>query len=378
MILSERNHLSESSNFIHAGVLGGAIGGLIMAFVMIIVKWIFGFGNIPITITSVKILFVGIASGGLTGWVFSYYVKTSNRLNLNFTGRVLAKISVFIAGFIIVTLTHQLAAKDALHKINTYMRFDETGQVYYGGGPLGEPSFEMIACGLLGSVFFLFLANGLSRMRSPNDKVLSYIISYSALIGMLAWSSVYILYEIMLNFGIIQFNVAPFGTRAYFVTNFTNPARIFIYVIIAIIYDVAMITTISKMVKPENNELQPRDQEFLDRIDRIIEEEMSDHNFGPTRLAERIYLSKEHLNRRINKLTGQSTTVYIRSVKLYHAANLLEQGYGNVSQVADRVGFSDINYFSRCFKELFKVSPKEYPKHPTSHTNHGLSSFDLE
>jgi len=53
-----------------------------------------------------------------------------------------------------------------------------------------------------------------------------------------------------------------------------------------------------------------------------------------------------------------------RTIRLRRAAKLFEQNYGNVAQVAYEVGFNNLSYFAKCFKELFKVAPSDYSKSP--------------
>ena len=48
--------------------------------------------------------------------------------------------------------------------------------------------------------------------------------------------------------------------------------------------------------------------------------------------------------------------------KVQRAKQLLDSGYGNISEIAYSVGFNNAKYFSTCFKAKFNVTPSEYLK----------------
>ena len=73
-------------------------------------------------------------------------------------------------------------------------------------------------------------------------------------------------------------------------------------------------------------------------------------------------ISPTNLYRKIKALTGQTATEFIRNIRLKRAAQLLKNEHLNVSEVMYMVGFTHHSYFTRCFKELFGVSPKSYSK----------------
>jgi AraC-like DNA-binding protein len=57
---------------------------------------------------------------------------------------------------------------------------------------------------------------------------------------------------------------------------------------------------------------------------------------------------------------GLSANELIRKLRLQKAEQLLQQKWEPVSQVAYEVGFSNLSYFSKVFKDEFGVLPSEY------------------
>jgi signal transduction histidine kinase/ligand-binding sensor domain-containing protein/DNA-binding response OmpR family regulator len=102
------------------------------------------------------------------------------------------------------------------------------------------------------------------------------------------------------------------------------------------------------------------DREFMKELKQAIEKNLGDMDFGVDELANSLYMSRTHLNRKVKALTGESTNRFIQSYRLKRAAQLLKDKFGNVTEVAFHVGFSSSNYFTRCFKEKFHQLPHNY------------------
>jgi DNA-binding response OmpR family regulator len=102
------------------------------------------------------------------------------------------------------------------------------------------------------------------------------------------------------------------------------------------------------------------DEKFLERLKKVVETRISDELLSVESLTEEIGMSRAQLYRKVTALTGLSGTEFIRKLRLQRAAQLLQQQVGPVSQVAYEVGFSNLSYFSKCFKEQFGVLPSEY------------------
>jgi len=107
-------------------------------------------------------------------------------------------------------------------------------------------------------------------------------------------------------------------------------------------------------------EVASADEQFLMKVKEAIHQRLSDEQLSVESVAEEIGLSRAQLYRKVTALTGVSVNELIRSFRLKKAAQLLEQNWGPVSQVAYEVGYSNLSYFSKVFKEEFGVLPSEY------------------
>jgi signal transduction histidine kinase/CheY-like chemotaxis protein/AraC-like DNA-binding protein len=102
------------------------------------------------------------------------------------------------------------------------------------------------------------------------------------------------------------------------------------------------------------------DDRFLSRAIHIVKERMEDSHFGTEDFCNALNMSRSNLHRKLKALTNQSTTEFIRSLRIYRAAELLKKQDVNVSEVAYQVGFESISYFSKSFKEQMGASPSDW------------------
>ncbi len=113
------------------------------------------------------------------------------------------------------------------------------------------------------------------------------------------------------------------------------------------------------------------EKDFLNQLTRVVEENISDENFGVSELAEAINMSRSNLLRRLKKSTGLSVSLFIRQVRLKRAMELLVNSSQNVTEVSYAIGFSSTSYFIKCFREEYGFPPGEaskrwQPEEPTS------------
>ena len=68
-------------------------------------------------------------------------------------------------------------------------------------------------------------------------------------------------------------------------------------------------------------------------------------------------MSHVSFTNRFNKAAKQKPVAYLASVRLYHACILLDTTDLTVAEVADRCGFENQFYFSRCFAKKYGLPP---------------------
>jgi AraC-like DNA-binding protein len=71
-------------------------------------------------------------------------------------------------------------------------------------------------------------------------------------------------------------------------------------------------------------------------------------------------MSRVQLHRKLSALFGHSASDLIRDFRLERAAELLRQKSGNVSEIAFQVGFENLSYFTKAFKQKYEITPSEY------------------
>ncbi|MBI9063324.1 MAG: response regulator [Marinilabiliaceae bacterium] len=116
-------------------------------------------------------------------------------------------------------------------------------------------------------------------------------------------------------------------------------------------------SNIPASLTPEMNGL---DNYFLNKLNDIIEENLTTDSFDIEQLTKIIGISRSQLHRKLKNLTNYSTSEYIRVYRLEKAIDLLKTGQYNIDEVAHVVGFNTHSYFTRCFKKQYNQSPKEF------------------
>jgi len=101
-------------------------------------------------------------------------------------------------------------------------------------------------------------------------------------------------------------------------------------------------------------------------IDTDVAEAIRIFRTGPasivsiTEVAKKLGLSRSHFDRKFTKQVGQPPQKFLLNCKMIHARRLLESSHLRIGEVAQTLGYRDIYFFSRQFKQFFNLSPSEY------------------
>jgi len=104
------------------------------------------------------------------------------------------------------------------------------------------------------------------------------------------------------------------------------------------------------------------DSDFISQITAIVEQNISNEQFGVSELASEVNMSRSNLLRKVKKLTNLSVSQLIRQVRLNRAMDMLRNSSLNVSEVSHQVGFGSTSYFIKCFREHYGYPPGETGK----------------
>ena len=111
---------------------------------------------------------------------------------------------------------------------------------------------------------------------------------------------------------------------------------------------------------PSKTEIRVVDKLFLDKAERIAQEFLGDEFFDVEQFAREIGMSRSNFYKKFRDLTGMSPASFMKVKRLTESARRILEKSGNITEIALDVGFSDVSYFSRCFKEHYGCPPSKY------------------
>ncbi len=112
----------------------------------------------------------------------------------------------------------------------------------------------------------------------------------------------------------------------------------------------------SSSAKAEINRSNP----FLEKVNLVVDQNLSDSEFTVDRFAQELFVSKTKLYNELKKFTGKSPKEYIREQRLVKAAMLLKETDKPIADISFETGFESRAYFNKCFKERYKATPTSY------------------
>lgn len=112
---------------------------------------------------------------------------------------------------------------------------------------------------------------------------------------------------------------------------------------------------------PENTHRIPENI-FLKKVTVLVEQHYNDASYGIQELAAALWLSPSQMYRKLKALTGRSPAIYVRSLRLLKAKDMLLYTDLSITEIAYQTGFSELTYFSHTFSLEFGFCPSAFRK----------------
>jgi len=109
-----------------------------------------------------------------------------------------------------------------------------------------------------------------------------------------------------------------------------------------------------------NGEAKTSDELFMKELLRSIEENMDKEGYNVSMISEILKIDQKQLYRKIKQLTGKTPVIFLRTMRLKRAAELLKQNRFTISEVMYMVGISNASYFTKCFSAEYGMTPKQF------------------
>lgn len=93
-----------------------------------------------------------------------------------------------------------------------------------------------------------------------------------------------------------------------------------------------------------------------------IETNYDDSNMTIQDISKKLFVNQTYLRKMFKEEMNMTLSEYITKYRIEMAQHLIRETDEKLFQIAERVGYSDVSYFSKCFKKYYGISPKALAK----------------
>jgi transcriptional regulator GlxA family with amidase domain len=101
--------------------------------------------------------------------------------------------------------------------------------------------------------------------------------------------------------------------------------------------------------------------EFLKKAIALVEKNLG-KQYTVEQLSSDLCMERTGLYKKLSAIVDKSPSLFMRSIRLSHAARLIREGNHSLAEIATKTGFSSASYLSRCFQEEYGCKPSEYAR----------------
>ena len=109
-------------------------------------------------------------------------------------------------------------------------------------------------------------------------------------------------------------------------------------------------------------EIPEAEKAFITKLHSIVMTDISNPELNSEHIADKVFMSRSQLNRKVKAITGIDTASYIRRTRMSYAGQLLCSSDIQIGDIVIQCGFESAPHFSKTFRQHFDMTPSEYRK----------------
>lgn len=115
-----------------------------------------------------------------------------------------------------------------------------------------------------------------------------------------------------------------------------------------------------KVVEAAAASRKTRTKTLISDIKRYLYDNLSDTELKVENISKHLFINYSYLSHTFKKETGQTVSEFLTGIRVARAKELIDGGNHSIYVVSENSGYIDPNYFSRCFKKYYGMTPTRY------------------
>lgn len=107
---------------------------------------------------------------------------------------------------------------------------------------------------------------------------------------------------------------------------------------------------------------EPRVQQSVNLIKKYVDDHFAEKKFSLEDMSKQLSYNKKYISYVFKKHFGIGIIEYLNTIRIQNACTMIDQGFTSVTDIAYSCGYSDVQYFSKIFKQRMGVAPIYYIK----------------
>ena len=117
-----------------------------------------------------------------------------------------------------------------------------------------------------------------------------------------------------------------------------------------------------KRIEFEKGKRESKTHSTAQTAKQYIEENYGNNELSISDISEKLCVNQTYLRKMFKSEMDMTLTEYITQLRMQEAKRLITSTDYKLTEVAERVGYNDVSYFSNVFKKFYGISPRSMGK----------------